>query len=80
MRWCVIRHPDLPGQPSVTTEVALPVWRPRGWFRVSDWVTDQTLLRPAEHADAPDLDAAPAVDAPEPEQKATAKTSSKEKS
>lgn len=81
MRWCVIRHPDLPGQTSVVAEDSMQVWGPRGWVRVSDWETDQTLLRAAEYADASDLDAAPpAADTAEPEPKATAKTSSKEKS
>lgn len=76
MRWCVIRHPDLPGQPSVAPEDALAVWRPRGWLRVSELVADQTLLRPAEYADAPDLDAEPAV----VKQPAKPAESSKEKS
>lgn len=76
MRWCVIRHPDLPGQASVVAETALAVWRPRGWLRVSDWVVDKTLLRPAEYADAPDLDAEPAV----VKQPAKPAESSKEKS
>lgn len=79
MRWCVIRHSDLPGQAAVVSEVSLTVHRPRGWMRVSELVDDQTLLRPAEYADAPDLDAAPAVDKTEAEPKAAAKTS-KEKS
>lgn len=79
MRWCVIRHPELPGQAAVVSEDALPVHSPRGWIRVSEWTTDQTSLRPADHADGPDLDAASAADTSEPEPKATAKTS-KEKS
>jgi hypothetical protein len=80
VRWCVIRHPNLPGSASVVAEDALTVWQPRGWVRVSDWETDHTLLRPADCADAPDLDAEPAVDKTEAEPKAPAKTSSKEKS
>lgn len=80
MRWCVIRHPDLPGQASVAAETAVEaVWKPRGWMRVSGWESDQTLLRPAEYAGAPDLDADPAPVTAEPEPKATAKTSIKEK-
>jgi hypothetical protein len=59
VRWCVIRNPELPGQTGVVAEDALPVWRPRGWIRVSAWEADQALLRPAEYADGPDLDVEP---------------------
>lgn len=55
MRWCVIRHPDLPGQPSAVSEQALEVHQYRGWFRVSDWVKDQTTLHPADFVDADEV-------------------------
>ena len=55
MRWCVIRNNDLPGQPAVVSEDALPHWQPRGWMRVSGWADDQTTLNPAEYVDADEV-------------------------
>lgn len=62
MRWSVVYHPDLQ-QSAVIPESALENHRARGWRRISDWVTDQTLLNPAAYDTETDLD--------EPEPKTT---------
>lgn len=66
MRWCVIRHPDL--GVAVVAERSLAVHKPRGWVRVSEFAVDKDSLRPAEYADASDLDAPPEAPAdPDPD-------------
>jgi hypothetical protein len=54
--WVVIRHDELDAQAVVHVD-ALPAHRLKGWVRVSEPVADKDSLRPAEYADAPDLDA-----------------------
>lgn len=55
MRWCVVYNPDLQ-QAAVIAETALENHRLRGWRRVSDWATDQTLLHPGDFDRDVDLD------------------------
>lgn len=58
MRWCVVRHPDLPGLTAVIAESALFAHQARGWFRVSDWTDDRVYLDPRQYVNGHDLDAA----------------------
>ena len=55
MRWCVIRHPETGGL-GVIPGSALRIHLDHGWVRVSEWATDQTILRAADFADAEPLD------------------------
>jgi hypothetical protein len=69
-----MRHPDTGGV-GVVPGSSLEHYRLRGWLRVSDplGADDRDQVRPADYADAPDLDA-PEPD-PEPSAKAPAKPS-----
>lgn len=57
--FAVIRHPEI-AVPGTTSESAWPIWRARGFVRVSEWRAEPAEFELEEYVDAPDLDASPA--------------------
>lgn len=59
MRFCVIRHPDLPNL-GTSPESALEIHQAKGWVRVSEWRDRPDAFHLPEFAEAvEDLDAEP---------------------
>jgi hypothetical protein len=69
MLFCVMR---LNGAVATSPESAWPMYRDRGWVRVSDWMPDMSQVVLGDYADAAALE-------PEPAKSPAAKTTSKEK-
>lgn len=68
MRFCVMRLPEV--GLATAPESGWPIYRDRGWVRVSDWMLDTSQVVLADYADAPAIDPEP-----EPAKTPAAKTS-----